>query len=544
MPKILAIRGGIAGMNFFAASKGATRRVTLAAIAFAGFFLLGYGGILIAGGNSHQASPVWPATAFGLCLLLRLSRSRQDDIALLGAILVSGLLANWLGGATLPLILGFSLINVLDVLAGLIAMRKFARPRFNTLKSAARFAMAAAISPSLFGAILSYVLIQATGGDAQASGLHWFFANVLGVCILFPLGMTVSLRQFAKLRLERRFLEAMAVFSILGAVTILGFRLSALPLQFLILAAALLATARFRLMGAGAALIVITTIALASPEPFLTTNPMARVEMLQLFLAVTSLICVRAAMVLNERDLHMAVIERRRRHAVRASRFKSQLLSHVNHEVRGPLSAIIGFSGMLESGTLPLERAHEFAHVIGHNGELLQRLHDDLLDLARAEAGALSVLSERVPLQATLETCISGIHLETALGGKPVLLEAMEDNLAVNADPMRLAQIINNLIANAYKYGDNSSPIHVRARRMTDGYGRIEVANSGPGILSHERDNLFRPFARLNTGRNVPGAGLGLSIAKLLVEKQGGRIDFESIPGRQTRFWIDLPLAA
>jgi signal transduction histidine kinase len=516
----------------------------LAALTFVGFFLLGYGGILIAGGNSHQASPAWPATAFGLCMLLRLSRSRADDLAMLAAILAGGLLANRLGGATPPLVIGFSVINVLDVLAGLLAMRKLAQPRFNTLKSAARFALAAAISPSLFGAILSYFLIRVTGGDALATGVQWFFANVLGVCILFPFGMTVSLRQFAKLQLERRFLEALAVFSLLGAVSVLGFRLSSYPLQFLILAAAVLASARFRLMGAGAAMIVITAIALASPEPFATTHAVPRVELLQLFLAVTSLLGVRTALALNERDLHIAVIERRRRHAVRASRFKSQLLSHVSHEVRGPLSAIIGFSGMLESGTLPLDRAHEFAHVIGHNGELLQRLHDDLLDLARAEAGALTIRSERVPLQATLRTCISGLHLETALGGKPVLLEEMEENLAVNADPLRLAQIINNLIANAYKYGDNYSPIHVRARRMPGGYGRIEIANAGPGIRNHDRDALFRPFGRLDIGRNVPGAGLGLSIAKLLVEKQGGRIDFESVPGRQTRFWIDLPLAA
>ncbi|HWY63375.1 MAG TPA: ATP-binding protein [Rhizomicrobium sp.] len=531
-------------MITLAAWKGAARLAALTAVTFAGFFLLGYGGILIAGGNSNQASPVWPATAFGLCLLLRLSRSRKDDIAMFAAILAAGLLANGLGHATAPLVIGFSFINVLDVLAGLVAMRNFAQPRFNTIKSALRFAVAAAISPSLFGAFLAYLLTWATGGNAPATGLHWFFANVLGVCILFPFGMTVSLHQFAKLHLERRFLEAMAVFLLLGAVTILGFRLSSYPLQFLILAAALLSTARFRLMGAGMAMMVITVIALASPEPFQIVNMVPRVEILQLFLAVTSLLCVRAAVVLNERDMHMALVERRRRQAVRASRFKSQLLSHVNHEVRGPLSAIIGFSGMLESGTLPLDRAHEFAHVIGHNGELLQRLHDDLLDLARAEAGALSIISERVPVEATLKTCISGIHLESALGGKPVVLEEMDENLAVSADPMRLAQIINNLIANAYKYGDNFSPIHVRARRLEGGYGRIEIANSGPGILSHERATLFRPFARLDTGRNVPGAGLGLSIAKLLVEKQGGRIDFESIPGRQTRFWIDLPLVA
>jgi integral membrane sensor domain MASE1 len=374
----------------------------LAVLSFVGFFLLGYGGIFIAGGNSHQSSPVWPATAFGLCVLIRLSRSSGDDLAIMAAILAGGLCANALGGAEPPLLIGFSLINLLDVMAGLVAMRKLAKPRFNTLSSAIRFSLAAAISPSLFGAVLSYLLVRWTGGNAVLTGMQWFFSNVLGVCILFPFGMTVSLRQFAKLDLENRFLEALAVFSLVMAASVLAFRLTAFPLQFLVLGAAVLATARFRLMGAGAAMIIISAVAISSPHSFATNSPLAQLELLQLFLAVTSLICVRTAWVLNERDVHLAVIERRRRHAARASRFKGQLLSHVSHEARGPLSAIIGFSGMLESGTLPLERAHEFAHVIGHNGELLQRLHDDLLDLSRAEAGALSILSERVAVETAL----------------------------------------------------------------------------------------------------------------------------------------------
>ena len=73
----------------------------------------------------------------------------------------------------------------------------------------------------------------------------------------------------------------------------------------------------------------------------------------------------------------------------------------------------------------------------------------------------------------------------------------MDESLAVSADPVRLAQIINNLIANAYKYGDNFSPIHVRARRLADGFGRIEIANAGPGIQSHERDS---PVPALSAG--------------------------------------------
>jgi signal transduction histidine kinase len=126
-----------------------------------------------------------------------------------------------------------------------------------------------------------------------------------------------------------------------------------------------------------------------------------------------------------------------------------------------------------------------------------------------------------------------------------VLIETVEDSLALRADPVRLAQILNNLIANAFKYGDNFSPIRLRAHALADGFGRIEIVNSGPGIPKDEHGAVFLPFRRsAHVGRNVPGAGLGLSIAKLLVEAQGGRIDFESVPGRQTRFWIDLPLAA
>ena len=176
---------------------------------------------------------------------------------------------------------------------------------------------------------------------------------------------------------------------------------------------------------------------------------------------------------------------------------------------------------------------------------MLQRLHDDLLDLSRAEAGTLTMQPELVAVGDTLRQCIGAIRLDATLGGKDVLVDGVADGLALQADPIRLAQILNNLIANAFKYGDNSSPILVSARALGDGFGRIEIANAGPGIPKDEREAVFLPFRRaVGVGRNVPGAGLGLSIAKMLVEAQGGRIDFDSVPGRQTRFWIDLPLVA
>jgi signal transduction histidine kinase len=533
---------GFAALPALDARHPVRRRLWLSLVAGTGFFLLGWGGIALWGGNAHTGSPIWPATAFGLCLILRLSRSHADDAAMLAAMLVAGLAANALGDAGPPLVVGFSLLNIVDIGAGLFAIRRLKVGRITTWPTVARFAAVAAISPALLGAVCAGLLVGWLGADGLQEVREWFLTNFLAVCLIFPFGMTVSRHQLAKLHLKNRLGEALLAGGAVILASLLSFRWTNYHMSFLVLSAAAIAGVRFRLMGAGVALLIVSAIAMTGP---VQQWSLTQVELVQLFLAVTSIVSVRAAMLMNERDMLVAIIEQRRRRAVRASRFKSQLLAHVSHEVRTPLSAVIGFSGMLETGALSAERAPEFASIIVHNGELLQRLHDDLLDLSRAEAGALSIAPERVKVAETVFTCVGGIRLDTALGGKHVVIDPIAEELAVEADPVRLAQIINNLIANAYKYGDSYSPIRVSATATEDGFGRIEIVNAGPGIPPEERANIFRPFSRAqNVGRSVPGAGLGLSIAKLLVEMQGGRIDFESSPGRVTRFWVDMPLAA
>ena len=523
-------------------SRGHNARLAgIAAATLAGVFLLGYGGIFVWGGNSDSATPIWPANAFVLVMLLRLSRTRIDDIVILSAMLAAAFAANLLGGAPTPLTIGYSLINLVDVVMGLLVVRWMGMPRIKTMVAAGKFTLAVGAGPSLLAAGL---VAWHGAGDPVSTGAQWFLANFLGVLLLFPFGLTVSWRQFAKLKLERRTLEAAILFSLITLVAVAGFRYEA-PVLFLLLVGVLASAVRFRLLGAGAALLVIATIGFSAVHSAPGGRNIYWVEMLQFYFAVCSIAGVRTAMLLNERDLHVALLEKKHRQVVRASRFKSQLLAHVSHEVRSPLSAIIGFSTMLESGSLKADRAPEFAAIIAHNGELLRRLHDDLLDLSRAEAGTLTMQPERVAVGDTLRQCIGAIRLDATLGGKDVLVDGVADGLALQADPIRLAQILNNLIANAFKYGDNSSPIRVSARALGDGFGRIEIANAGPGIPRDEREAVFLPFRRaIGVGRNVPGAGLGLSIAKMLVEAQGGRIDFDSVPGRQTRFWVDLPLVA
>ncbi|MBW8707743.1 MAG: hypothetical protein JF627_00465, partial [Alphaproteobacteria bacterium] len=316
--------------------------------------MLGYGAIRL----TPESSPIaiiWPANAFALCLMLRYGRSWRDYSLMLAAILVGDLLGNGLAaGSPLVLTIGYSLVNTLEmgVCLALIARQRVLR--FANVRAAILFGLKAGLVPPLIGGAAAMLVTLLGGGqDYFAAGRNWVFADVLGFCIIFPIGMTISWRQIEKLRLPRRLPVAILSVTLLLTVTLLVFPLRYYPLQFLILPAALVMTSQFRILGAGTAMIIITAVILGEPAPPMSIDPILRIQYLQLFVAVCSIVCVRAASLLNQRDLHVAITERRHRRAVRASRFKSRLLGHVSHEVRGPLSAIIGFSAMLESGSLP-----------------------------------------------------------------------------------------------------------------------------------------------------------------------------------------------
>jgi signal transduction histidine kinase len=517
----------------------ALRFLGLVLVTYAGFVLLGYAGIFLSPARGGTEAIIWPPTAFAVVLIARFSRDRATDIAMLAAVFAAEATISFTGRTLGLLGWGLCLVTVIEVAAALFAIRKLAPKRVRDMKDAIKFGLLVMILPCALGGLLAQASIMLMGSpNWQADGMHWFSSHVLAFFIILPFGLNVSWHQIVKLNLKERWPEALLVFVILLGISLFALDYAQRPFVMLIVPAALATTVRFRVLGAATAMFLVLAIIVTKHDA-----SAADITAAQVFLAILSVITARTAMFLNERDLYVAIVERHRRRAVRASRFKNELLSHVSAEARGPLAAVIGFSGMLESGELSPGRAQEFAHIVAHNGELLQRLYGDLLDFTRADADDLSIAPEELDVAPTLKSCISAIRQEAALGGKPVVMDKVED-MVIQADPQRLSQILNNLIANSYKYGDNHSPIRVRASRLKDGFARIEISNSGPGIPMRERDTIFKPFGSEGGCRQVPGAMLGLSIAKLLAEKQGGRIDFESIPGRQTRFWIDLPLVA
>jgi PAS domain S-box-containing protein len=226
-------------------------------------------------------------------------------------------------------------------------------------------------------------------------------------------------------------------------------------------------------------------------------------------------------------------------------RMKDEFVALVSHELRTPLTSIRGYLELLlEDVESPgfTETHAEWLGVIDRNSERLLCLVEDLLLKAQVNAGKVVLNLQDVELVRLVEQSVTAsapaaaareIELVCSTAGVP----------PVAADPVRIGQVIDNLISNALKFTPAGGRVEVRALE-DGGVARIEVADTGMGIPEPEQERLFERFYRTTQAqaRAVPGAGLGLSIAKAIVEAHGGEISCTSVAGEGTTFAIELPL--
>ena len=225
-------------------------------------------------------------------------------------------------------------------------------------------------------------------------------------------------------------------------------------------------------------------------------------------------------------------------------RMRAEFLGMVSHELRAPLTSILGSTGMLleQSAQLDPAERREFYRIIDEQARHMHGLIGDLLDAGRIRAGTLSVAPEPTEVAALVErartTFLSGDRRHSVLIDLPPGLPR------VLADRRRIVQVLNNLLANAARHSPESSPIQVSAER--DGvHVAISVTDRGRGVPPEQLPNLFRSYPGTAGGEGATaGTGLGLVICKGLVEAHGGRIHAESGgPGEGTRFTFTVPLA-
>ena len=219
----------------------------------------------------------------------------------------------------------------------------------------------------------------------------------------------------------------------------------------------------------------------------------------------------------------------------------------MSHELRTPLNAILGFSEVLENGIAgPLQSRHaEYVGLIRQSGEHLLHVINEILDLARIDAGKLEFREEVIDPRRLVDNCIALVKERAASGLLRLSAEIAEDVPYLMADETRLTQILLNLLSNAIKFTELGGSIDVLARRAGDGGVEFVVRDTGCGMTPGEVEIALEPFQQVDAGlaRRHQGTGLGLPLARKLAELHGGRLTVESQKGRGTTVTVALPPA-
>jgi signal transduction histidine kinase len=228
----------------------------------------------------------------------------------------------------------------------------------------------------------------------------------------------------------------------------------------------------------------------------------------------------------------------------RASQFKSEFLTKMSHQLRTPLTGIIGFCEVLiqgMDGEVSRDQAQDIAE-IHKSGLLLLELVNDILDLSKIEAGKVAIVVEEVDLPSVVDQVISSMHQIAEKKALRLSSELSSEAKRVLGDPVRVREILTNLVSNAIKFTPAGS---VSIRSMPAGaMAEISVLDTGIGIEPAAHKRIFEEFRQASDkiSQTYGGSGLGLSIARKLVELQGGQMGLESEPGKGSRFWFTLPI--
>jgi signal transduction histidine kinase len=245
---------------------------------------------------------------------------------------------------------------------------------------------------------------------------------------------------------------------------------------------------------------------------------------------------------LEERQRLQDIASRAREDAEQANRYKSEFISRMSHELRTPLNAVVGFAQLLELDELSEDQRDSVDHIL-KGGQHLLKLINEVLDIARIEAGDIAMSPEPVLVRDSLTEVVGLMRSLAEQRGIRIELSPDGCDDYVLADGHRLQQVLLNLLSNAVKYNRSHGTVTISCEPSGATRMKIKVADTGLGLSTEQRRQIFTPFARLGAeNSDIEGTGIGLSLSRQLAEAMGGSLDLESVVGEGSVFWIELPL--
>lgn len=230
-----------------------------------------------------------------------------------------------------------------------------------------------------------------------------------------------------------------------------------------------------------------------------------------------------------------------------ASKAKSEFIANMSHELRTPLNAIIGFSDML--GTLQIsdpQRVNQYSSYIHEAAEHLLALINDILDVSKIQAGKLDVEFDSVDIAGAVNNCQLIIDAKAKEKNISLVFDVAANLPPIYADPLRIKQILINILSNAVKFTPEKGRVECQAVDRGDGYVCISISDTGQGMTENEVDTALRPFGQVNAGfdKQHEGTGLGLPISNELTKMHNGVLQVQSSKGVGTTVSIVLPTVA
>ena len=214
-----------------------------------------------------------------------------------------------------------------------------------------------------------------------------------------------------------------------------------------------------------------------------------------------------------------------------ASKAKSEFIASMSHELRTPLNAIIGFSDMMQSHKdLPEAQTEQYATYINEAAQHLLQLINEILDVSKIQAGALTVDLQLLDVKPMVESCVHFVEMRAAAKGVTVICNVAEDLPPIKADPLRLKQVMLNFLSNAVKFTNEDGKVVVDVVAEDKGCVAFSVTDTGRGMSQEELLMATQPFGQVRNGHGDAneGTGLGLPISVALVKSHGGKFTLES----------------